>query len=77
MWYINTSLAAIRNEFEEAGVPRENVEDMVIYCILVNNSALRRYVLGEADSVINELELVRFLGRLAAGFQQDRTKADP
>lgn len=68
MRHINTALAALRIEFEAAGVPRDNVEDIVRQCILVNNQSLRRCVLGEADSVINELELVRFLGRLASGF---------
>ena len=75
--HINTALAALRTEFEAAGVPRDSVEDIVRQCILVNNQSLRRCVLGEADSVINELELVRFLGRLAAGFLQNKVEGNP
>lgn len=61
MRHINTSLAALRNEFGEAGVPQACIEDMVKCCILINNQALRRCLLSQQGSTINEIDLVHFL----------------
>ncbi|UKZ78538.1 hypothetical protein TrVFT333_006282 [Trichoderma virens FT-333] len=68
--HMKTSLAALRAELSKAGVPEDSIKDIVNHCILINNQALRKCVLGQGDSVINELELVRFLTTFIASFQQ-------
>ncbi|KAH8744970.1 interferon-inducible GTPase-domain-containing protein [Diaporthe sp. PMI_573] len=70
--HIKSCLAALRTEFSEADVPEDSITDLVDHCILINNQALRKCVLGESDSVINELDLVRFLTKFNPSFQQRR-----